>query len=278
MSSENPEKKPEKKASNTARVSGGGGGGGGRGGRSSGGGGGGGGRQAGTRSGPGTGAKGGKGGRGGKGGKGGGGGKGRGGRGGKGGFRDELARERLVETVVRINRCATVVKGGRRFSFSALVVVGDEKGRIGVGYGKAKGVPDAVEKGVREARANMVKIPLVDGTIPHEVVGIFGSSKVVLMPASPGTGVIAGATVRSVVEGAGIHNILTKSLGSPNPVNLVKATMQGLRSLRTRQSVEKLRGVRLGKTAGTWKHKAGPVAIAKAEKAAAAAGAKGENR
>jgi small subunit ribosomal protein S5 len=157
--------------------------------------------------------------------------------------------------VVRINRCATVVKGGRRFSFSGLVVVGDENGRVGVGYGKAKGVPDAVEKAAREARTSMVKINVVDGTIPHEVVGIYGSAKIVLMPASPGTGVIAGATVRSVVEGVGIKNILTKSLGSPNPVNLVKATIAGLRSLRTRESVERLRGVQLSKVAGTWKNK-----------------------
>lgn len=164
-------------------------------------------------------------------------------------------RERLVETVVRINRCATVVKGGRRFSFSALVVVGDENGRVGVGYGKAKGVPDAVEKAVKKGRADMKRIPVVDGTIPHEVVGRFGAARVVLMPASPGTGVIAGATVRALVEGVGIKNILTKSLGSSNPVNLVKATLNGLRSLRTREQVEKLRGLRLHRKAGSWKFK-----------------------
>ena len=210
---------------------------------------------------------------GGKGGKGQGG--GRRGRG-RGKDRDEQQRERLVETVVRINRCATVVKGGRRFSFSALVVVGDEKGRVGVGYGKAKGVPDAVEKAVKKARADMRRIPIVDGTIPHEVLGIFGAARVVLMPASPGTGVIAGATTRAVVEGAGIKNILTKSLGSPNPVNLVRATINGLRALKTRDSVEKLRGIKLQRRAGSWKMKQvhAPAKVSARKTAVAAAGEK----
>ncbi|MEZ6184696.1 MAG: 30S ribosomal protein S5 [Planctomycetota bacterium] len=146
-----------------------------------------------------------------------------------------------------------MVKGGRRFSFSALVVVGDGRGRVGIGYGKANGVPNAVEKGVKDARKNLFKVPLVDGTIPHPVRAIFGASSVVMEPASPGTGLIAGASVRAVCEAAGIRNILTKSHGSGNPVNVVKAVEQGLRQMRTRQSVEKLRGVKLDGNAGSWR-------------------------
>lgn len=147
------------------------------------------------------------------------------------------------ERVVQIRRCACVVKGGRRFSFAALVVVGDERGRVGYGYGKATEVPIAVEKAKSQANRRLSGVPLQGTTIPHQVVGRFGASKVLLMPASPGTGIIAGATVRSVVESAGIRDILTKSRGSNNPVNLVKATMNALSKLRTREDIARLRGV-----------------------------------
>ncbi|MHC4408297.1 MAG: 30S ribosomal protein S5 [Planctomycetota bacterium] len=163
-------------------------------------------------------------------------------------FRDQVSPEglNLSETVVKINRCAAVVKGGRRFSFSALVTVGDQAGVVGCGFGKAKMVPSAVEKGVKDGRKNLVRIPMVGTTIPHEVTGVFCSSKVVLIPAAPGTGVIAGHAVRAVLEAAGVRDILTKSYGSTNPVNLVKATFDGLAQLRTRKQAEKLRGVKLG--------------------------------
>ncbi len=152
----------------------------------------------------------------------------------------------LTDRVIQINRCATVVKGGRRFSFSALVVVGDGNGVVGVGFGKAKGVPMAVEKGVKSAGRQCVRIPLIDGrTIPHAVEGIFCSSKVRLIPASPGTGVIACQWVRSVLELAGIRDILTKAYGSTNPINVVKAVMDGLLKLRTKQQVAALRGVEI---------------------------------
>jgi small subunit ribosomal protein S5 len=144
---------------------------------------------------------------------------------------------------VKINRSAKVVKGGRRFSFSALVVVGDRKGRVGIGFGKANEVPQSVEKGSKEARKSMVAISVKGSTIPHRIIGRFGASRVVMLPASPGTGVIAGATVRAVVSAAGIVDILTKSLGSSNPVNLVKAAMDGLSRLRTREQLSALRGV-----------------------------------
>jgi len=149
------------------------------------------------------------------------------------------------ERVVHIRRCAAVVKGGRRFSFNALVVVGNHQGRIGWGYGKATEVPPAVEKAMKDGSRNMVEVALEGRTIPHRVVGRFGAAKVILLPASPGTGVIAGASVRAVVESAGIQDVLTKSFGSSNPVNLVKATINGLRSLRSRSEVERLRGVSL---------------------------------
>jgi len=162
-------------------------------------------------------------------------------------FRDQVSPEGLTlsETVVKINRCAAVVKGGRRFSFSALVTVGDQAGVVGCGFGKAKMVPNAVEKAVKDGRKHLVRIPMVGTTIPHEVTGEFCSSKVVLIPAAPGTGVIAGQAVRAVLEAAGIRDILTKAFGSTNPVNLVKATFDGLAQLRTRKQAEKLRGVKL---------------------------------
>ena len=136
-----------------------------------------------------------------------------------------------------------MVKGGRRFSFSALVVIGDKNGKVGIGFGKANEVPPTVEKAVKDGKKNMFPVPVVNGTIPHEVVGEYRSSRVVMLPASEGTGVIAGSTVRAVVECAGIHNILTKSIGSNNPINLAKAAAQGLQQLRTRETVFGLRGV-----------------------------------
>lgn len=147
------------------------------------------------------------------------------------------------DRVVQIRRCACVVKGGRRFSFAALVVVGDENGRVGYGYGKGTEVPVAVEKATKQANRRLDSVPLTGTTIPHSVEGRFGAARVLLIPASAGTGIIAGATVRSVVELAGVKDILTKSRGSSNPVNLVKATFDALRRLRTRETVAQLRGV-----------------------------------
>lgn len=149
------------------------------------------------------------------------------------------------EVVVRINRCAAVVKGGRRFSFGALVVVGDRNGSVGVGYGKSPEVPSAVEKGRKAATRDMKPIKLVGGTLPHRVIGRFGASQVVMIPARPGTGVIAGGSVRAVLELAGVHDVLTKSYGSNNPHNLVQATLRGLLGMVERQEVERLRGVKL---------------------------------
>ena len=154
----------------------------------------------------------------------------------------------LEERVVKIRRCAAVVKGGRRFSFNALVVVGDKHGRVAWGYGKANEVPPAVEKASKDAQENMRqqrKIQLRGETIPHRIIGKFGASRVILVPAGPGTGVKAGPGVRDVLEACGIRNILTKVHGSSNPMNLVKATIEGLLALRTREDVARLRGVTL---------------------------------
>jgi small subunit ribosomal protein S5 len=148
----------------------------------------------------------------------------------------------LSDKVVHINRCSKVVKGGRRFSFSALVVVGDKKGKVGIGFGKANEVADCVRKATENARHNMEPIALKDGTIPHEVFGTFDGGKVLLKPASPGTGLIAGSSVRAVVELAGVKDVLTKSMGSDNPYNVVKATLDALRQLRTRETIFHLRG------------------------------------
>lgn len=149
------------------------------------------------------------------------------------------------ESVVQIKRCAAVVKGGRRFSFNALVVVGDKNGSVGIGYGKAKEVPPAVDKAVKSANKNLVKVNLKGTTIPHRVIGRFGAAKVILIPAAPGTGVIAGRGVRDVMVAAGVTDILTKCIGSTNPLNVVKATLAGLEMLRTREQVAELREVTL---------------------------------
>jgi small subunit ribosomal protein S5 len=151
----------------------------------------------------------------------------------------------FAETVVKIRRCAAVVKGGRRFSFNAMVVVGDRQGRVGWGYGKANEVPPAVEKAVKDGQRKLRRVSLKGTTIPHRVTGKFGAARVILLPAAPGTGVIAGASVRAVVEAAGIQNILTKAYGSSNPINLVKATLNALERLRTAEEVQRLRGVPL---------------------------------
>lgn len=149
----------------------------------------------------------------------------------------------LEDTVVKIFRCAKVVKGGRRFSFAALVVVGDRSGTVGIGYGKAKEVPSAVEKGIKEAKKSLHKIALVGRTIPHRVISKYRATKIVMVPASPGTGVIAGSSARAVLEYAGVQDVLTKVYGSTSAKNVVKATMEGLLKLRSKEMVESLRGV-----------------------------------
>lgn len=157
----------------------------------------------------------------------------------------DQAGNELIDRVVKIKRCSAVVKGGRRFSFAAMVVVGNGNGKVGWGYGKANEVPPSVEKAQKQASREMIEVSVADGTIPHQVKGRFGAAKVILIPAGPGTGVIAGEAVRSVCEAAGITDILTKSFGTNNPVTLVKATLQALTQLRTRQDVERLRGITL---------------------------------
>ncbi|MFH1920860.1 MAG: 30S ribosomal protein S5 [Planctomycetota bacterium] len=158
---------------------------------------------------------------------------------------EESTRAEVVDKVVKIRRCAAVVKGGRRFSFTALVVVGDGRGKVGWGYGKANEVPPAVEKAVKDGNGRMVEIHLQGTTIPHAIKGRYGAARVILVPAAAGTGVIAGAAVRAVCEACGIHDILTKSFGAHNPINLVKATINALAELRSPGEVERLRGVSL---------------------------------
>jgi small subunit ribosomal protein S5 len=149
----------------------------------------------------------------------------------------------MLDRIVKIKRCAAVVKGGRRFSFAAMVVVGDGKGKVGWGYGKANEVPPSVQKATKQASRSLIDVPVLQGTIPHQVTGNFGAAKVLLIPAAPGTGIIAGQAVRAVCEASGIHDILTKSFGTNNPVTLVKATINALSKLRTVEQVAALRGL-----------------------------------
>jgi len=156
-------------------------------------------------------------------------------------FDEEKPSGELIETIVSINRCAKVVKGGRRFSFGALVVVGDGQGRVGTGLGKANGVAEAIKKGIEQAKRAMFTIPMEGSTIPHQVIGEFGAGRVLLKPASPGTGIIAGGGARAVLQAGGVRDVLTKSLGSNNRLNVVNATVAGLKTLRRRKDIERLK-------------------------------------
>jgi small subunit ribosomal protein S5 len=181
--------------------------------------------------------------------------------------RDDAPKSQFDERVVAINRVAKVVKGGRRFSFTALVVVGDGNGKVGVGYGKAREVPSAIQKGVEVAKKNFFSVPMIGATIPHEVLGRDAAAKVLLKPASPGTGVIAGGPVRHVLEAAGVHDVLSKSLGSANPINIVHATVAGLKQLKRPQELADRRGLDLAEMS--------PTTVARVKAAAAARAARG---
>ena len=169
--------------------------------------------------------------------------------------RERDARPEYDERIIDINRVAKVIKGGRRFAFRVTVVVGDNKGNVGLGMGKSRTVPDSIRKAIERARRNMRPVPVINGTIPHEVIGEFGAARVLLKPAAPGTGVIAGGGVRAVVEVAGYHNILSKSLGSNNVLNVMKATIEGLHQLKDVRQTAQERGKDIGEVAPFWSRK-----------------------